>query len=191
VNATPYSLLTVPKCTYPLSYTNSFKCISISILHTGQHTNHVLTLQPKRYVSKKLYRLRCMHCKHVSNDSYMNNPFLHLHTLLRYTFHKRVYLHFLNAKLSYHISLMNVLVSYTDIPDCITISRLVKRIYQVLTQQLGVEIFWACTSVWSCTGINLRHVWIRRGDHLSYSRPRYQAKRRLPVGLTTEGPFGT
>ena len=36
------------KCTYPFFYTNGFKCISISILHTGKHINHVLTLQVKR-----------------------------------------------------------------------------------------------------------------------------------------------
>jgi len=124
---------------------------------------------------------------HVTNDPKFNNPFLHLHTLLSYTFHKRVYLHFLNAKLSYHISLVSVLV-FTIMSDCITKSRLVKRILQVLTQQLGVEIFRACTSVWRCVGISLRHVWIRRGDHISYSRPRYQAKRRLPVGVATEEP---
>jgi len=33
-------------------------------------------------------------------------------------------------------------------------SRLVKRIHHVRTQQLGVENFWACTSVWICAGID-------------------------------------
>ena len=46
------------KCNYSYFYTNSFNCISISILHTGEHINHVLTLQLKRYFSKILYRLR-------------------------------------------------------------------------------------------------------------------------------------
>ena len=72
---------------------------------------------------------------------------------------------------------------HADILDCITISRQ-QTGKQVFTQQLGriTEPARACGNALASTHhihCSLRHVWICRGVHLSYSRPRYQAEQRL------------